>query len=143
MADNGGSPEGRRSRAGADEVLALHLASGRPVGESARLAGVSDRTASRRLADPAFRARVRALRGQMTSRAAGILAEGQAAASVRLRLLVNSRDERVALAAATTVLKLACELGQAADGAEARAELDAIAHPPPPWARAGDEDDPA
>jgi hypothetical protein len=93
-------------RVSADERLAAALAAGRPVPKAAKAAAVSERTAWRRLADPAFRRRVAELRGRMVERAVGRLADAMADAAARLRkILRESRDERVQVAACRAVLE--------------------------------------
>ncbi len=88
----------------ADAALALALAGGSIVEDAARSAGISPRTAYRRLADPAFSARVDELREEAVRQALGRLsALGTQAAGV-LQGLLHSEDERVRLAAVRTVL---------------------------------------
>src|SRR5436305_1874677 len=60
-----------RGRFAADELLALGLAQGQTVSDAARAAGISERTAHRRLDDPAFNQRVDQLRSLMIARALG------------------------------------------------------------------------
>ncbi len=55
MAGDGTASSRNRAR---DDLLAAALASGAKIVEAAEAAGVSERTAHRRLADPAFRQRV-------------------------------------------------------------------------------------
>lgn len=59
------------SRKNADEALLLALACGATVESAARSAGVAERTAYRRLNDPAFRRRLQDLRADMVQRTAG------------------------------------------------------------------------
>jgi hypothetical protein len=94
------------SRERADEALAVALAAGRRVEEAASIAGVSPRTASRRLREPGFTGRVRELRAEMTAAAVGRLAECCSAASDRLAELVCSGDGHLAFKAAKAVLEL-------------------------------------
>jgi len=58
---------------GADRALLQALACGATVEHAARKAGVSERTAYRRLDDPAFRAQLDQLRADMVERTAGLL----------------------------------------------------------------------
>lgn len=88
----------------ADDILAGHLAAGRSVVEAASAAGVSERTAHRRLKLPAFTARVAELRGQMVSAAAGKLADGMTRAADVLSRLLGSEDENVRARAAALIL---------------------------------------
>jgi hypothetical protein len=91
-------------RKNADEVLIAALAGGKPVAQAAKLAGVSERTVYRRLADSLWRRRVAAARTEMLARAVGVLAEGTAAAAATLRLLLRSDSPSVQLAAARAIL---------------------------------------
>jgi hypothetical protein len=63
---------GRRN---ADEALALALAGGQTLRAAAAAAKVAERTATRRMADPAFRQRVAELRGDMVQRSLGRMAD--------------------------------------------------------------------
>jgi hypothetical protein len=91
---------------GADESLALALSTGQTIADAARAAGVSERTARRRWADPDFRRRVADLRGEVIAQAASRLAAAMTRAADRLALLVDSPDHRTALAAAKAVVGL-------------------------------------
>src|SRR5262245_9420848 len=68
MAENG--------RRKGDGALVLALAGGLTVRDAAHAAGVGERTATRRLADPDFRRRVSHVRAEMVERALGKMAEG-------------------------------------------------------------------
>src|SRR5262249_6736792 len=57
----------------ATEALVRALACGATVEHAARKVGMGERTAYRRLQDPAFRARVDAARAEMVARTAGLL----------------------------------------------------------------------
>jgi hypothetical protein len=102
-----------RSRANADDVLALNLARGATVAEAAAAAGVSVRTVHRRLSDPGFVKEVSRLRGRMVTEAAGRLADALSEAGTVLRLLVRSDNERTALAACQALLDNALRVRQA------------------------------
>jgi hypothetical protein len=79
-------PAGGRKRA--DETLLLALACGATVEGAARQAGVSERTAHRRLKEPAFQARLQAFRDDMLQRTAATLtAASQEAAKTLVKLL--------------------------------------------------------
>ncbi|QDU21884.1 hypothetical protein [Urbifossiella limnaea] len=99
----------------ADDRLALELAAGATVRDAAGATGVGERTAHRRLADPAFKARVVAARGEMFAAAAGRLAAGLGGAADTLLGLVAHPDPGVRLRAAAKVLELGTELGVVAD----------------------------
>lgn len=93
-----------RGRKPADETLAAELAAGRTVREACKTAGICERTAYRRLEDANFRRRVDELRAEMTSRAAGRLADMQVAAADKLGELSGHADPNVALRAAGKIL---------------------------------------
>jgi hypothetical protein len=76
----------------ADEPLALGLAQGKTVAAAAKAANVSERTAYRRLADPAFRRLVRDLRGEMVSQAVGRLTALSGKALDELERLLGAGD---------------------------------------------------
>jgi hypothetical protein len=94
---------GRKS---ADDRLAAELAAGKTVRDAATAAGVSDRTASRRLTDPTFKARVSELRGEMIGHAAGRLADGMSEAAGVLRALLADTDPNVRFRAAGKLIEL-------------------------------------
>ena len=63
----------RTVRKGADQALLLALACGATVEHAAHKAGMSQRTAYRRLDDPAFVRQLEQLRAEMVQRTAGML----------------------------------------------------------------------
>jgi hypothetical protein len=87
-----------------DELLLSALAGGSTVEEAADRAGVSSRTAYRRLADPWFARRLAQARDELISSALGQLVESASEAVETLRALLSASDERVRLAAAKTTL---------------------------------------
>jgi hypothetical protein len=99
----------------ADDRLALELAAGATVRDAAGAAGVGERTAHRRLADPAFKARVATAREDMFAAATGRLMAGLGRAADALLGLVADPDPGVRLRAAAKVLELGKELGAVAD----------------------------
>ncbi|MFO0801411.1 MAG: hypothetical protein U0804_28425 [Gemmataceae bacterium] len=113
-----------RGRRGADERLAALLAAGRTVREAADEAEVSERTAHRRQADPAFAARVAELRGQMVAAATGRLADGLGEAVGVLRALLAHDNPAVRLRAAAKLVELGVKLVVAADEARRLAVLE-------------------
>src|SRR5262245_12875208 len=115
MAENG--------RRKGDAALVLALAGGHTVRDAARLAGVGERTATRRVADGAFRRRVADLRAEMVARAAGQLADGMAEAAATLRSLLQAESEPVRLAAARAILEIGNRLREAV---ELEARLQAV-----------------
>jgi hypothetical protein len=104
---------GRKSPATRDAVAAA-LARGETVRESACGAGVSERAVTYWLAgDPVFRARLDELRAGLLERSMSITLGATAAAATRLKRLVKSRNERVALSAARAVLETAVSMRNA------------------------------
>jgi hypothetical protein len=92
------------SKKAADAALVVHLASGISPAGAAKLAGVSEATCYRRLADPSFRQRVDAARSSFWERALGILSKGAAESATVLRKLLRSEDGRIKLQAAKALL---------------------------------------
>src|SRR5262245_17224870 len=107
MAENG--------RRKGDAALVLALASGQTVRDSARAAGVGERTATRRLADADFRRRVIETRAALVERATGQMADAMSAAAEALRKLLEARSEAVRLGAARAVLELGMKLRESAE----------------------------
>ena len=106
----------RNGRHSADDSLLMALACGATVENAARQAGVSPRTAYRRLADASFRQRLQTLRGDMVSRTSGTLtaAAGEAVRTL-LELLKNPTSSAVRLGAARAVLELGMKLREVAE----------------------------
>jgi hypothetical protein len=117
MAENG--------RRKGDAELVLALAGGQTVRAAARLAGVGEHTATRRVTDPAFRRRVAALRAEMVARAAGHLADGMAEAAATVRWLLAAESEAVRLAAARTILEVGPKLREATELEDRLAAIEA------------------
>jgi hypothetical protein len=115
MAENG--------RRKGDAALVLALAGGQTVRDAARTAGVGERTATRRWADPEFRQRVTCLRAEMVAQAAGQLADGMAEAATTLRRLLTAEAESVRLSAARSILEIGTRLRETV---ELEARLQAI-----------------
>jgi hypothetical protein len=105
-----------RGRENAEAALLLALACGATVENAARAAGVSPRTAHRRLADPAFRQRLHQVRGAMVERTAGMLtaAAGEAVKTL-LALQQETTPAAVRLGAARAILELGTKLREAAE----------------------------
>jgi hypothetical protein len=108
----------------ADDRLALELAAGATVRHAAQATGVGERTAHRRLADPAFQEKVAAARREMFAAAAGRLMAGLGGAADALLGLVAHSDPGVRLRAAAKVLELGKELGAVADLQQQMDELE-------------------
>lgn len=104
-----------RGRRDADDVLAGLLAAGNQVKDAAARAGVGERTAFRRLKDPAFAARVRDLRAAAVSAALGRLTDGMTAAADALTALVADPSPDVRFKAAAKVIELALKVRDQAD----------------------------
>jgi hypothetical protein len=97
-------------RKNADDALALGLAQGHTLRDAATGAGISERTAARRWADPVFRKRVGELRGELVAMAAGRVADGMGEAASTLRELLNAAPPAVRLGAARSLLELGVKL---------------------------------
>jgi len=88
-----------------DDLLLAALAAGAPVDQAAKTAGLSRRTAYRRLADPGFARRLAQARDELISNALGELVECASEAVATLRALLSASDERVRLGAAKCTLE--------------------------------------
>jgi hypothetical protein len=106
------------------DALALALASGKTITEAAAIAGLSRRTATRRVADPTFRLRVAELRAEMVGRALGKMADGMAAAADTLRGLLDAEGESVRLGAARSILELGNKLRESVELEQRLADLE-------------------
>ncbi len=98
-----------------DAALLLALAAGQTVRDAARLSGVGERTATRRVADLDFRRRVAELRAEMIDRALGRMADGMADAAATLRRLLSAESESVRLGACRAMLELGVKLREGAE----------------------------
>ena len=114
-----------RGRRNADEALALAVAAGQTLRNAAVAVGVSERTAARRWADPAFRRRVSQLRGEVVQRALARLADGMTEAADVLRQLLAAESEAVRLGAARSLLELGVKLREPVELEERLAALEA------------------
>src|SRR6516165_2974287 len=111
----------------ADRVLLRALACGATVENAARKAGVSERTAYRRLADSAFCRQLSQLRAEMVQRTAGLLT-GAGMASVKT--LVDLQQDvavpaTVRRLSARDILELGLKLRESADLEQRLADLEA------------------
>jgi hypothetical protein len=104
-----GNTEARR------EALALALARGFDVRTACADVKVAERTARLWREDPAFTARIRQLRAEMFAEAVGKLAAVNGKAADTLARLLDSDNEKVALAAARGVLELGARLREVLD----------------------------
>jgi hypothetical protein len=115
-----------RGRKNADEALLTALACGATVENAAQNAGVSSRTAHRRLADPAFQERLQSLKADMVERTVSMLtAAGMESAKTLITLQDNSNPGAVRLGASRTVLELGMKLRETAELAARIAALEA------------------
>jgi hypothetical protein len=119
VAENG-SPLG-------DDTFALAVASGTSVREAAAAAGLSERTAYRRLQDPSFRRRVSEFRTSFLSEAVGRLSEAANEAVSTLKALLTSRTDSVRLSAARIILELGPKLREQAELEERITALERVA----------------
>jgi hypothetical protein len=89
-----------------DDALVMALAAGASVADAARHARLSERTARRRLQDPAFRSRVDAARRELVTQVVGRLSAVGVLAGDTLHGLVRSaKSESVKLGACRAVLE--------------------------------------
>jgi hypothetical protein len=116
-----------RGRRNADEALALALATGQTLRDAADATGIGERTATRRMADPAFRQRVAELRADMVQRSLGRMADGMSDAADKLRELLAAESESVRLGAARTLLELGVKLRESVELEARLADLEAQA----------------
>ena len=110
---------------GADALI-VALAAGTPVAEAARSAGVSERTAWRRLAEPAVQRQIRDLRTAMLDRDVGRLADATTAAVDTLVRNLGAESEGVQVRAAVALLDQAVKLRESDELARRVAELEAM-----------------
>lgn len=106
------------------DALLLALAAGNTVRDAARLAGVSERTATRRVADPESHQRIAQLQAEMVARALGKMADAMSAAADTLRALLNARRETVRLGAARALAELTPKLRENVELEHRLAELE-------------------
>jgi hypothetical protein len=92
-------------RHGADPALLAAFLGGATPAEAAEKAGLSVRTARRRLADPEFRARLDAARDEFIAATERGLAEAGSAALIALVALVHEAPPAVRLGAARAILE--------------------------------------
>jgi hypothetical protein len=107
-----------------EDVLLAALASGCSVEDAAARAGVSRRTAYRRLADPAFQRRLAGARDELVTEALGELVASAGAAVARLRALLDARDDRIKLGAAKALLEQLLRIRETVTLAERVAALE-------------------
>jgi hypothetical protein len=94
----------------ADAALITALAAGNTVERAAASAGVSVRTAHRRLADPDFRAALDAAKRDLLERATAALTAASTAAVDALVSLLTTGPPAVKLGAAVKIIELGAQL---------------------------------
>jgi len=99
-----------------DDALLVALAYGAAVEGAARSAGVSPRTAHRRLADPAFQARLQELRSNLVYRSVGMVSAG-ALEAIRTLLALQAAPTpaNIRLGAARSILDISIRLRESAE----------------------------
>jgi hypothetical protein len=122
-----------RAKKNGEESLVLALACGATLEQAAQSAGLSVRTAHRRLAEPAFRQRLEALRSEMMQRTgAMLLAAGMEAVKTLLTLQSTTTPAAVRLGAARAVLEFSMRLRESNELAQRIAALESQLQPGPP-----------
>ncbi len=111
------------SKKAADAALVAHLAAGVSPAGAAKLAGVSEATAYRRLANPDFRQRVEKARSDFWDRALGVMSKGAAESAIVLRRLLRSDDGRLKLQAAKILLETGMKVREVVELARQVEEL--------------------
>jgi transposase-like protein len=108
------------------EEAALAIARGVSVAATARQVELSTRQMHRWVRRPAFKARVREIRAGLFEQAYNRLASLSGDAVDRLRELLASKNEPIALGAAKALLASGCDLRESIELAEKVAELDRL-----------------
>lgn len=117
-----------KSRKKTNDILLLALACGATVDAAAHNAGVSRRTAHRRLKDPAFQAELKALQGDMLRRTSAMLtASGMEFVKTIVDLHKPSNAGAVRLGAARVGIELGARLREAVDLEQRIAALEELA----------------
>jgi hypothetical protein len=115
----------RGNRRAADEAFLSAYVGGATIENAASAAGISRSTAHRRLNDPGFQDRLRAIRGDLVQRTAGILA---AASTMAVKTLLSLQKESVApnvrLGAARAILEIGSKMREAVEMEERFAVLE-------------------
>jgi hypothetical protein len=116
---------GTKARRSAQDRLALELAAGSTLAAAGKAAGVSERTAQRWHADPAFRKRVAELQATMMAEALGRLTNACSTAAVVLtRVMLEEKDATVRVRAANSILTQARDVREHSELADRVAELE-------------------
>src|SRR5262249_27813394 len=114
---------GRRKR---EDALAVGLAAGQTLRDAANAAGIGERTATRRWADPGFRRRVAELRAGAVERATGRMGDTMTEAADMLRRLLKAESESVRLGACRAVLELSARLRESVEFEARLATVEAL-----------------
>jgi hypothetical protein len=119
--------------AGAERLdgLIQALAAGQTVAAAARLAGLSERTAYRRLGDPAVQAQVRTARADLFARVVGQLTGSLTAAVDTLVRNLDADQPSVQVRAAVALLDHAVKLRDSEELERRVAALELLLDPPP------------
>jgi transposase len=115
---------GNDSRKG-DLVLMTALASGASIKDAAKMAGIGERTAHRRLSEPEFQQRIAELRMQLLSEAVGRLTDATTEAAETMRSLLQSKSGSVRLSAARAIMEYAPKLREAVELERRMAQIEA------------------
>ena len=91
-------------RPGQDAAIIESLSSGLSIAETARRAGVSERTISRRIAAPGFRRELDDVRDRAVSQAVGLLGQAARRAVTTLVQLTEDESPSIRLGAAKAIL---------------------------------------
>jgi hypothetical protein len=98
-----------------ETAIAIRLANGDTIAETAALCGVSQRTVSRLKAEPKFAMFVLQLRAELRGNACGRIASHNRTAVDRLAGLLDSDNEQIVLGAARAILEHAPKLTKECD----------------------------
>jgi transposase len=116
----------RNGKQKGEALLITSLAAGDSIREAAAKAGVSERTAHRRMKDPAFRQRVNETWSDLVREAVGRLGDAAAHAANVLRELLNADSETVRLSAARSILDHTVRLSEFASVDQRLSHLESI-----------------
>ena len=96
-------------------AFVLSIASGLTIKDAAKSAGISERTAHRRLDDPKTKSSIKEARCAMLQDAVLRLTAASTGAAETLRELTQAKSEQVRLAAARSILELSHRLKEATE----------------------------
>jgi len=107
------SADTQREATPADVAFIIALAGGETVRAAAATAGISERTAYRRMATPAFRKELALMRAVAFDEAAAQLARASVKAARVVVALLDNPDPKIRLQAAKQATSMATEVGEA------------------------------